>query len=131
MYAISDFHVISIHVYNRGNLITQTSIGYHYNKQALHIGPSTLYTVCVPQFPFALTNPTFCVIHKRCPDLYLSVGCTPIVGLTIKSNPFIITRNVGVSAIKVIFRTVNFKSQKVNLASMYASLELSGTKTRR
>ena len=46
-YAISDCHVIDVHVhvYNMSNLITRTSVGYHYNKQALHIGPSTLHTV--------------------------------------------------------------------------------------
>ena len=36
-YAISDCHVINVHVYNRSNLITRTSVGYHNNKQALHI----------------------------------------------------------------------------------------------
>ena len=46
-YAISDCHVINVHVhvYTMSNLITRTSVGYHYNKQALHIGPSTLHTV--------------------------------------------------------------------------------------
>ena len=28
------------------NLITRASVGYHFNKHALHIGSSTLYTVC-------------------------------------------------------------------------------------
>ena len=48
-YAISGCHVINVHVhvhvYNMSKLITRTSVGYHYNKQALHIGPSTLHTV--------------------------------------------------------------------------------------
>ena len=43
-HAISDCHVIIVHVYNRSNLITRISVVYHYNKQALHIGPNTLYT---------------------------------------------------------------------------------------
>ena len=42
-YATSDCHVINVHVYNRSNLITQTSVGYHLNKHALPIWPSTLY----------------------------------------------------------------------------------------
>ena len=46
-YVISDCHVINVHVhvYNMNNLITRTSVGYHYNKQVLHIGLNTLHTV--------------------------------------------------------------------------------------
>ena len=44
-YVISDCHVINVHVYNRSNLMTRSSVGYHYTKHALHIGPSTLHTV--------------------------------------------------------------------------------------
>ena len=42
-YAISDCHVINVHVhvYNMSNLITRTSVGYHYNKQALPIAQDT------------------------------------------------------------------------------------------
>ena len=46
-YAISDCHVIDVHVYNRSILITQTSLGYHFNKHALHIWPNTLYTYAI------------------------------------------------------------------------------------
>ena len=52
-----------------------------------------------------------------------TVRFTYIVVLTIKLNPFIITRNVGGSAIKVIFRTVNFKSQKVNYTSNMEAIQ--------
>ena len=67
----------------------------------------------VPRFPIALITPTF----PTWLVFYLSVCCTSIVGLTIESNPFIITRNVWLSTIKVIFRSIHFKSQKVNYAS--------------
>ena len=50
--------------------------------------------------------------------MLFTVRFTSIVVLTIKSNPFIITRNVGGSAIKVIFRSIPFKSQKVNSTSI-------------
>ena len=54
--------------------------------------------------------------------MLFTVRFTSIVVLTIKSNPFIITRNVGGSAIKVIFRSIHFKSQKVNSTSTWEHL---------
>ena len=37
--------MLLMYMYTMSNLITRTSVGYHYNKQALHIGSSTLHTV--------------------------------------------------------------------------------------
>ena len=68
-----------------------------------------------PQFimldiPVSVIIPVFSI-------MLFTVRFTSIVVLTNKSNPFIITRNVGGSAIKVIFRSIHFKSQKVNSTS--------------
>ena len=54
-YAISDCHVINVHVhvYNMSNLITRTSGGYHYNCNELG-GYMARFT----QFPIMITRST-------------------------------------------------------------------------
>ena len=81
-----------------------------------HHGHGFLRVLSRPQFimldiPVLVITPVFSM-------MLFTVRFTSIVVLTIKSNPFIITRNVGGFAIKVIFRSIHFKSQKVNSTSM-------------
>ena len=94
-YAISDCHGINVHVYDRSNPIIRTSVGYHNNKPAKHIGSSTLSPShtgsydflivrlvaiwsamtdrqCLPRSPFTIARSgVFCTIGCRaCANLH-------------------------------------------------------------
>ena len=85
-----------------------------------HHGHGFLRVLSRPQF-IMLDIPVLVIIPVFSMMLF-TVRFTSIVVLTIKSNPFIITRNVGGFAIKVIFRSIHFKSQKVNSTSKYGQI---------
>ena len=71
----------------------------------------TLHLIAVPWW-VALQNNT---VYVQC----FTVRCTHNIVRTIESNSFIMTRNVGVSVIKVIRRTANLKSQSANFTSTF------------
>ena len=77
-YAISDCHVINVHVglYNRSNLITQTSVGYHINKHAL---PNLAKHIIYRMISLVAQETCECIC-------YLTSACSTILFCTYKPH---------------------------------------------